>query len=61
MADTDWKQMSDWHWIGPEGWTICKVWIDGKHQFEIWRPGGQQEDVRPTLKAAQARYSELRG
>lgn len=50
--------MDDWHWK-TESWTICKVWINGAYQLEIWMQGADGAADRRPLKGAQAWQAEL--
>lgn len=36
----DWRRMDDYYWEGPPGWTICRVWVDGRYQHELWHSRG---------------------
>ena len=57
----EWKQMDDYYWQGPDGWTICKVFLPGRIEvYEICKPGAPVFlDSRPTLAEAIKRYAEL--
>lgn len=60
MGEDIWRQADDWHWVGPDGWTICKIWSRGDYRYELWQPGGQcAVDTRDNLKAAKVRYNEI--
>ena len=26
-----WRRVDDYCWVGPPGWTICRVWLDGSY------------------------------
>lgn len=58
-AVIEWRQWDDYYWSGPPGWTICRVWISGTYQFELWHSSeGAQRRIaaRPSLSDAQALY-----
>jgi len=35
--------MDEYYWIGPPGWTICRVIVGGKDAFELWQTTLAQE------------------
>ena len=39
MREEAWRAADDWYWAGPDGWTICRVFVGGAWIYELWRPG----------------------
>lgn len=62
MADTvEWVQRNEYYWAGPPGWTICRVFIDGMWQYELWfsrGDGGTIYGMRASLAAAQELFNQ---
>ncbi|QCS64693.1 hypothetical protein EC609_20775 [Achromobacter denitrificans] len=58
MANIEWIQRDEHYWQGPPGWTICRVFVDGMWQYELWfsRGGGTIYGMRASLAAAQDLY-----
>lgn len=57
----EWQQCDDYYWSGPAGWTICRVWIDGTYQFELWHSADgalRRIDAKPSLQAAKDLYQQ---
>lgn len=62
--DVEWRKMDEYYWIGPPGWTICRVIVGGKDAFELWQttePAKMVAGGLPSLKAAQKCYAEVAG
>ncbi|WP_033839545.1 hypothetical protein [Bordetella bronchiseptica] len=56
-----WQQRDEYYWSGPPGWTICRVWVDGGYQHELWQSRGDVGTLvgsRATLAAAQGLYEQ---
>lgn len=61
MTDADWTQRDDYYWQGPPGWTICRVYVDGMWQYELWFSRGDSGTIygmRASLAAAQDLYTQ---
>lgn len=42
MGDSEeWRRADDYHWAGPPGCTICRAWVDGRYQHELWYTRGE--------------------
>ncbi len=61
MTIIEWRQMDDYYWAGPAGWTICRVKVFGQWQFELWQTGDKSKLVghADTLDDAQAMFDDL--
>ncbi|ETH01035.1 hypothetical protein AZ19_2006 [Bordetella bronchiseptica E012] len=56
--------MDDYCWVGPPGWTICRVWLDGSYQYELWFSRGDAGTIygmRASLEGAQHLYMQKLG
>jgi len=40
MSESEWRQVDEYYWQGPPGWTICRVWVNGGYQHELWLSRG---------------------
>lgn len=61
MADvTDWQQRDEYYWAGPGGWTICRVFVDGRWQHEVWAANGTRHGMEPTLAKAILLYDKVK-
>lgn len=62
MADAaEWVQRNEYYWTGPSGWTICRVFVDGMWQYELWfsrGEGGTIYGMRASLAAAQELFNQ---
>jgi len=60
MANSDWRPMNDYYWIGPPGWTICRVKLQGKWHYELWQSGDPSRLVGSgaSLEAMQQLHKE---
>lgn len=62
MADeADWQQQDDYYWVGPGGWMICRVFVDGRWQHEVWAANGTRQGMEPTLAKAILLYDKVKG
>ncbi|PQZ67644.1 hypothetical protein CQ050_17420 [Achromobacter sp. MYb9] len=65
MADAgEWMQKGDYYWQGPPGWTICRVYVEGMWQYELWFSHGDRGTLygmRASLAAAQDLYKQKLG
>ncbi|WP_287144574.1 hypothetical protein [Achromobacter sp.] len=56
--------MDDYYWAGPAGWTICRVWVDGRYQHELWHTRGEAGrliGMRASFEAAIALFDHQTG
>ncbi|KGD92108.1 hypothetical protein JL37_15770 [Achromobacter sp. RTa] len=61
MAEVEWTQRDEYYWQGPPGWTICRVFVEGSWQYELWFSrggGGTIYGMRASLGAAQDLYEQ---
>ncbi|ALX22652.1 hypothetical protein QR52_16735 [Bordetella pertussis] len=59
-----WRRVDDYCWVGPPGWTICRVWLDGSYQYELWFSRGDAGTIygmRASLEGAQHLYMQKLG
>ncbi len=64
MADVERTQRDDFYWQGPPGWAICRVFVDGMWQYELWFSRGDNGTIygmRASLPAAQDLYRQKLG
>ncbi|CAB3647450.1 hypothetical protein [Achromobacter pestifer] len=61
-AAIEWRKVDDYYWSGPPGWTICRVWLQGRYRHELWQSEGQPRLVGTgeTFADAQRLYIELK-
>lgn len=63
MADSvEWVQRDAYYWAGPPGWTICRVYVDGMWQYELWfsrGDSGKLYSMRASLEGAKAVYDQV--
>ncbi|MBB1597443.1 hypothetical protein A9973_25605 [Achromobacter sp. UMC46] len=55
----EWRRADDYYWAGPLGWTICRVWVDGRYQHELWHTRGEAGrllGMRASFEAAVALF-----
>lgn len=45
MADVEWTQRDDFYWQGPPGWAICRVFVGGMWQYELWFSRGDNGTI----------------
>lgn len=59
----EWREKTQYSWSGPQGWTICRVYVFGQWRFELWPPADAAMHVgwRASFEAAQALYREING
>lgn len=61
MSESEWRQVDDYYWQGPAGWTICRVWASGGYQHELWHTrgdNGRLVGAGKTLAAAVALFEK---
>ena len=62
MADAaEGVQRNEYYRTGPSGWTICRVFVDGMWQYELWfsrGEGGTIYGMRASLAAAQELFNQ---
>lgn len=56
----DWQQRDEYYWAGPGGWTICRVFVDGRWQHELWAANGTRHGMELTLAKAIQLYDEVK-
>lgn len=61
MAATDWEERDEYYWAGPAGWTICRVYVDNRWQYEIWSASGVRHGMEASLAKAIQLYDKVKG
>src|SRR3546814_3338475 len=57
MRDSEWQERDEYYWTGPGGWTICRVYVDGVWQHELWSPAGTRIGLWASFALAAAEYA----
>lgn len=61
MEPEQWRKMDDYYWVGPPGWTICRVIVRGEEVFELWRSDqSTRTGVERSLAGAKTHVETLR-
>jgi hypothetical protein len=61
MADVgEWSQRDEYCWARPGGWTICRVFVQSRWQFEVWAANGTRHGMEPSLAAAIGLYEKIK-
>lgn len=54
------QQRDEYYWAGPGGWTICRVFVDNRWQYEVWATSGTRHGMEPSLAAAITMYGRVK-
>lgn len=55
-----WEKKDDWYWLGPDGWTICRMRVRDDDKFMLWCSGeGGPRAMLDTFDAAVKHYDKI--